>query len=193
MLLGELSVPFWVLKALGTLENINDYIIEFRNLLGYDFSFPDSDILFTPYFGFGFRYLNDNSGGRRTSTGHWGYEREQIYYYSPIGIELFNKKNNELSFKAIWEYDLFLKGQNISHLSDINTYYSDLAFDQYDGYGLRSSLRIKKEDEKIHYLIEPFIKYWNIQNSEVTYNIGIPYHEPTNNSTEIGIKLGMQF
>jgi hypothetical protein len=74
-------------KNSGTLDNIDDYILEFRGLGGYDFSILKASTL-TPYVGIGYRYLNDDMSGMTTSTGARGYERESNYLYSPIGVEI---------------------------------------------------------------------------------------------------------
>lgn len=58
-------------KNSGTLKNIDDFTLEFRGLGGYGFNIFTSSIL-TPYFGVGYRYLNDDTKGRTTSTGAAG-------------------------------------------------------------------------------------------------------------------------
>ena len=83
-------------KNSGTLDDIDDYILEFRGLCGYDFPMATVTIV-TPYIGFGYRYLNDDFKGT-TSTGALGYERESNYYYSPIGIETITELDNDWSF-----------------------------------------------------------------------------------------------
>jgi len=45
----------------GDMDNIDDYIFEVRGAGGYDIS-SLKDVVITPYFGFGYRYLNDESG-----------------------------------------------------------------------------------------------------------------------------------
>jgi len=46
----------------GTMDNVNNYILELRGLLGNDFTVSNVTT-FTPYIGFGYRYLNDDSSG----------------------------------------------------------------------------------------------------------------------------------
>jgi len=184
-------------SSTGTLDNIDDYILEFRGLLGRNFSSSDKTTI-VPYIGFGYRYLNDDSSGRLTSTGHAGYERESNYYYSPIGVELITELENGWSWGAMLEYDIFWKGVQKSHLSDANLGFSDLENDQNSGYGLRGSLKFIKKDKTMDFLIEPFITYWNIAKSKeqaVSYTgiiVGTGY-EPKNNSIEIGVKSGVKF
>jgi len=180
----------------GTMDNIGDYILEFRGVGGYDFSVFTASTL-TPYIGIGYRYLNDDFAGT-TSTGASGYEREQSYFYSPIGIETSTELKNGWSIGAILEYDIFWSGKNKSHFSDASPTYNDLEFNQDKGYGYRGSIKFQKKGEKLDFVIEPFIRYWNIKQSDqdlLRIN-GIPYAyyvEPNNNSTEIGCKLAVKF
>ena len=183
-------------KNSGTLDNIDDYILELRGLGGYDFSVFTAFTL-TPYIGIGYRYLNDDMKGV-SSTGSLGYERESNYLYSPIGVEIITSLNNDWSVGATLEYDFFWKGIQKSYLSDAIASLNDIENGQNDGYGLRGSLKFQKKNEGINFVIEPFIRYWNIKKSEettITYSgtiIGYGY-EPKNNSTEIGCKLAVEF
>lgn len=179
----------------GTMDGIDDHVFELRGLGGYDFRFFDRSTI-TPYIGLGYRYLNDDSSGRRTSTGHYGYERESNYYYSPIGIETVIELKSGWIFGIILEYDYFWKGNQISHLSDVPGY-SDVENYQNDGYGYRGSLRFQLEGEGIDYVIEPFIRYWDIDESEweIFTRDGEPYwgYEPANKSTEVGLNITIRF
>ena len=177
----------------GTKDNIDDYIWEFRGLAGYDSSILKATII-TPYIGFGYRYLNDDLTGT-TSTGALGYEREQSYFYSPVGIKTITELENGWSIGVTLEYDIFWSGKNKSHFSDANPAYNDLEFDQDEGYGCRGSIRFEKKGENIDYVIEPFIRYWNIKESDrdLLTATSTYYVEPKNNSTEIGIKFAAKF
>lgn len=183
-------------KNSGTLDNINDYILEFRGLGGYDFPVFTTSTL-TPYMGIGYRYLNDDMTGT-TSTGALGYERESNYLYSPIGVEIITPLKNDWSIGATAEYDIFWRGLQKSHLSDTGLALNDIENDQDKGYGIRGSIKLLKKVKNLDFVIEPFIKYWNIKKSKeavITYSgtiIGYGY-EPKNNSTEIGCKLAVKF
>ena len=178
----------------GSVNNIEDSIFEFRVLGGYDFKISKSFTL-TPFIGFGYRYLKDNGGGETTTTGNWGYDRESKYYYSPIGIQAVNVFDKGWSIGVNMEYDLFWKGTQKSFLSDGDAGYSDPQNDQDSGYGLRGSIMIKKQTDQAFYVIEPFVRYWNIDESDVQaerYNgvlTGYGWIEPKNETTEIGVKF----
>ncbi len=193
----------WMLKAEGNFSvgqvdysspsgtsTINDYKLEVRGLAGYGFPLSQA-ILLTPYIGFGYRYLNDDL---TSGTLAGAYERESNYYYSPIGVETITELGSGRSLGVTIEYDYFWKGIQKSHLSDINSGLSDLQNDQNGGYGLRGS--IKFQDNRL--VIEPFIRYWDIDKSdvqEITYkgNYAGSGLEPKNNSTEIGIKIAIKW
>ena len=143
------------------------------------------------YTGFGYRYLNDDS-----SAFAGGYEREANYFYSPVGIEIIpaSVAGDNWSRGATLEYDIFWNGKQISRLSDVDPGYNDMVNAQNQGYGYR--LAVKFQNPKT--VIEPFIRYWNIKKSEDTdiyyYGTYVGYgYEPKNNSTEIGIKVGVKF
>ncbi|RKY33328.1 MAG: hypothetical protein DRP68_02685 [Candidatus Omnitrophota bacterium] len=183
-------------KNSGTLDNIDDYILEFRGLGGHDFSIFTASTL-TPYIGIGYRYLNDDMSGRITSTGALGYERESNYIYSPIGVEIITPLKNGWSVGAMLEYDIFWWGKQISHLTDVPGYLEDAENRQKRGYGVRGCIKFQKKGEKLDFVIEPFIRYWNIKKSEetqVSHILGtVTVYEPKNNSTEYGIRFTLKF
>ena len=182
----------------GTLNNIDDIIFEIRALGGYDFKISSSFTM-TPFIGFGYRYLRDDMAGRITSTGATGYLRESNYYYSPIGIEAANVFGKGWSAGVILEYDYFWKGMQKSYGSDVDAGYNDIENNQNSGYGVRGSISIKKQTDRVFFAIEPFIRYWNIDKSDVqnvTYfgsYTGVIAWEPKNESTEIGVKFVIGF
>jgi hypothetical protein len=181
----------------GKIDDINDYIGEARGLVGYDFQICEASAL-TPYVGAGYRYLNDDLSGKVSTTGANGYDRESNYIYSPIGLEALVRFDNGWAVGASAEYDYFWWGKQISHLSDVNSAFNDPENRQKKGYGIQGSLRLLKKSEKINFLFEPFIRYWNIKQSrdaEETLNGAFNgyVYEPKNNSTEAGAKFAVEF
>ena len=181
----------------GDINNIDDYVFETRLVGGYDFSLTGQSVL-TPYVGFGYRYLNDDTSGKTTSTGAFGYERESNYLYVPIGVDLSVPVSGEWHFNANVEFDVFIQGEQKSHLGDAIAGLNTVNNDQNDGYGARGSIRLTKENENTALFLEPFIRYWHIDDSEVssvTYNgVLVGYgHEPENKTLEAGAKIGLRF
>lgn len=180
-------------KNSGTLENIDDSIVEGRVLFGYEFPVSTNTTL-TPYIGLGYRYLNDDPSGRTTSDGSISYRRESNYLYSPIGMELMKPIGDKWSFGATLEYDLFWRGWQKSRLAAAIHGYSDLENTQRKGYGLRGSLKFLRSCEELDIIIEPFLRYWNIEKSDndnlIYSGVVVGYgYEPKNNSTEGGLMV----
>jgi len=179
----------------GTLEDIDDYMIEFRGVVGKDFS-PDPRWLLTPYAGLGFRILNDDLGGKQTTTGAVGYQRTARYLYAPVGFEVLHQLTHGWRIGGSGEFDIFLYGRQSSYLDDVDSAYPDIHNRQRRGFGLRGSVRLVKEGEKVNFVFEPFVRYWHIKNSDVRTAVDefvVSGLEPENSSTEYGAKLGLQF
>jgi len=184
-------------KNSGALDNIPDYTLESRMLAGYDFPVAEKTTI-TPYLGFGYRFLDDDASKMISSDGSDFYKRINHRFYSPLGIEGTMQMEDNWSIGATAEYDIFWWGRQTSYLSDISPSFNDVKNRQKKGYGLRGSVKLQHNTEKIDYLIEPFVRYWNISqsnNTNVTYSgVIVGYaSEPKNNTTELGVNLGMKF
>ena len=169
------------------------YMLELRGLLGYDFIVKA--ITITPNLGFGYRWLQDNS---QNVSPPGGYKRESNYFYIPVGVETVANLGYGWSLGANVEYDRFLWGTQNTYLSNVDPGFNDVENKQTSGYGFRGSISVAKKYEKIGFVIEPYIRYWNINDSEIEpltyYGTPVLYAiEPSNNSTEIGCKLAITF
>lgn len=181
----------------GTVDDIDDYMFEGRGLLGYDFLIAQVHSI-TPYVGVGYRYLNDDSSGKISTTGALGYERESNYLYSPIGLEVNVQLRNELYIRNLMEFDYFWTGRQKSHLSDVDPGFNDVKNRQRRGYGLRGYIGFLIVTKKIDFEAGPFLIYWNIKKSdeEILTYLGIfddIVFEPKNRTTEIGFKITARF
>lgn len=174
------------------LKNITDYMLEFRGLGGYIFPVSKTSHI-TPYVGIGYRYLNNDM-----SKDPFGYERESNYIYSPVGVRYDAKLSNGWSFGAEAEYNIFWWGRQVSHLNDIYPGFNVIKNRQKEGYGLRGSVEFAKKTESVELALAPYIKYWNIGESEradlTLYGVRIgEAWEPKNRSTEIGLSLVLKW
>jgi len=172
------------------INSVNDCMMEFRGMVGYDFLFSRSTFL-TPYIGCGYRYLSDDS-----SSDPAGYRRESNYFYSPMGIETFTQFEDGWSLGGIVEFDAFWFGIQRSYLKSV--WGGVVNNDQKSGWGMRGSIRIQKVWKDFGVVVEPFLRYWNIKKSKETIYTqysGSMYsgYEPKNNSMEIGGKLALVF
>ncbi|MCP4672469.1 MAG: autotransporter outer membrane beta-barrel domain-containing protein [Desulfobacula sp.] len=171
------------------------WLVESRVLFGSDISNPSSETIITPFIGIAYRYWNDDL----QAIG--GYERETEYWYTPIGVKTVSPLFGKWTWGINAEYDLFWGGKVKGHLSDVHPAYNDPEVDQDggDGYGVRFSLQFKREITKGCALsIEPYIRYWDIDESErVTLtDDGFPYatvFEPENETTTFGLRLRLVF
>ena len=183
--------------ASGSVNGIEDYLLEGRGVVGYDFH-PSEHWTFTPFFGAGYRYLNDDSSGKVSSNGARGYERESAYFYSPAGAELRGDLNDGWTLAFNGEYEIFWSGEQKSHLEDALPSLNTISNDQDGGYGVRGSIKLQKKGEKYDILIEPFVRWWSVQDSQVsniTYTgviVGYAY-EPKNETLEAGCKVSLLF
>lgn len=163
-----------------TIDDIDDYVIETRLLLGIEEL--DKDWLASLYTGVGYRYLNDD-----TSFDPYGYERESNYLYVPLGYQLDGSFRDGWAWGGVIEADILVWGKQRSHLSDVGLYNVDN--EQHKGYGFRASVRLRNRSKIGIILVEPFIRYWDIEDSEVKSG----WIEPANNTTEFGLQLVWRF
>lgn len=194
------SIGYTSFKS-GDINGIDYYMYDARMLLGRDMT-TESGTVVTPYIGFGYRRLNDYSGGLFSSKGSLGYDRESNYYYLPVGIGIGSGSDNGWRYEWRLEYDVFVRGLQKSALTQANsltsTWSNDLANKQHGGYGLRLSARfIRKIRNASQLAFEPFLRYWSIDRSDPdgVYITNIkgersdltPYIEPANNTFELGL------
>ena len=142
-----------------------------------------------PYIGLGYRDLLDDSGFKRSSTNHLGYDRLSQYYYIPIGAIWYI--NDELSLKS--QYNHLLRGKQTSFLNEIlpNDYSTNPENTQRFGWGIDLTLRSKFNDRWSTY---GFFRSWNIEDSDLTSCAPLIYcMEPKNQTREIGAGISYNF
>jgi hypothetical protein len=180
----------------GTLvrADADDWIFEWRGVIGKDYRLTGGSIL-TPFTGIGYRYWNNDIDAPG------GYEREIQYWYLPIGVKSISPLIKNWTWGVSMEYDLFLGGEVKSYLSDIHPAYNDPENDQDfgDGYGVRFSLQFNsKISDSFGFSIEPYITYWDIDESDTStwtaYGMPIAYVvEPENDTTVCGLRLTVTY
>lgn len=159
-----------------TINNINDIALEARLLLGADLLVGD-EMLNTLYAGIGYRYLYDD-----LSCHPAGYLRESNYLYVPLGYRFDSSHQVGWSFGFGAEFDVFLLGIQRSHLSDIGLL--DIYNQQNSGYGYRASVNLQYKSKDTILIIEPFVRYWDIDKSGTERVFGVTFWEPAN-ETEV--------
>ncbi len=175
--------------------NLKDFMAEPRLWLGRDLS-PFDFTRLTPYGGLGYRYLYDHLG-QASDIG--GYDRTSEYLYVPIGFDIENQSVPGWQFGLNVEYDIFIQGWQENYLSNVSEGNPNFNNKQNSGFGIRGSLDIIKKMEHVNFLFSPYIRYWKIRQSKLTTAINTSSeiefvgYEPTNSSTEIGARFGVQF
>ena len=167
-----------------------DQIADISGTVGYDIS--GGRQLAILYAGAGFRYWFDDLDSSSS------YERHVRYLYSPIGLEMTRVSGVwRVGFRA--EYELFWRGWVTSQLSDVNPSLSDVSNRQKDGFGARGSVYFQRRlNQTISLSIEPFIRYWDIDDSDkapITF-AGILIgsgQEPANKTIESGLRVSVVF
>jgi hypothetical protein len=146
-------------------------------LFGPDF--PKATVIDTIYAGLGCRFLKDNESGDPA-----GYDRQSLYVYLPVGFKTLRNFAGNWLISANAEFDLLLEGNQSSDLGG-----TTLHNRQNSGYGLRGSVGFEYNTKKADISIQPFVRYWNIADSEVSNG----WIEPKNNTTEIGLDFIFRF
>ncbi|GHU02785.1 hypothetical protein FACS1894186_8000 [Alphaproteobacteria bacterium] len=169
------------------------YYAEARATAGIGFTLAN-DAIFTPYLGFGARYLVDN--GQRVSAA--SYRRTSTYLYLPMGAKLDFQLADGFIIGLIGEFDWFLKGRQTSRFTDITPLADTLVQEQTDGYGLRGSVKVSKDmGGALSVFVEPYVRWWEIKDSEPSRLPSGPlagwYVEPHNKTVEAGLRLGVEF
>jgi len=175
-------------------SGIQDYFAELRLKAGALWR-AGTNWEFQPYAGLGARYLVD----QMEKKSPYGYHRTDLYIYIPMGIKARASLPRGWALTFGGELDWFLLGKQKSRMSDIDgADYNDITFDQGSGYGARLSARADKSFKRMGIFIEPFLRYWNIKESEpgALYDggtfVGL-FVEPHNTTTEYGIRAGIFF
>ncbi|MFP4572218.1 MAG: autotransporter outer membrane beta-barrel domain-containing protein [Desulfobacterales bacterium] len=193
-LVGEMDYDGGTWAGDPAKADTDDWIFHARELLGYDF-FVNGNHLITPFVGIAYRYWNDEIDGIG------GYEREIQYWYSPIGVQTLSRLSDQWTLGLSAEYNLFWSGLVKSHLSDVSPVVNDPSVSQDfgDGYGLRFSADfIRKFSDRHSMVIEPYITYWDIDDSDFATlrEQGVPVgwvYEPANETLSYGLRVSFGF
>ena len=158
----------------GTIDDIDDTTYELRGLVGL----PIQKVII--YSGYGYRYLKNDMGGRLTSTGLFGYERESNYQYVPIGIKVW---------KLQGEIDVLTVGEQVNHFEEIDPLFPVIKQKQNKGVGLKLSADFSKVLWGLDIHAKPFLRWWKVQDSKVSDG----FIEPRNTSFEVGGQIAIKF
>ena len=169
----------------GTMAGIADW--QFEGAFAFGQGLEGQTFRTTPYIGGGFRYLLNKMGTKKSSTGHYGYDRTSRYVYIPIGVTIETNPVNESFWTFRAEYDYFVYGQQTSHLSSLAGY-SDITNDQEDGSGVKLSAKYNFDKNGG---VEAFADLWDIADSKL--DTTGTFMEPRNSTVEMGVRVFWSF
>ena len=136
--------------------------------------------------GLGYRYLYHYWQDRYSTTGNWGYDREQDYTYIPIIAELkmpIPELNLNGTLKV--EFDQIIEGNNTSYMGYKGGSNKDLDFRNDDGYIWKVSYKFAH----LGFNFEPYYEFMSVEESDVVSGS----YEPSNTTTEYGLKFTKLF
>ena len=195
-------------------KGARDFVFELRGVAGKDYWVKTFRI--SPYAGLGYRHLRQNNDKEVSDTFDLeglGYTRVSQYVYLPLGIDVKKALPARSAIGLNVEFDWFLYGEQRSQFGGYAEMegsgeireFSELRNKQREGYGLRGSVRFEKSLGSVDLVLEPFIRYWDIEKSELAHfdvdETGTTDHdwvllganEPSNTTKEAGVRAGLQF
>ena len=175
-----LTQTYWS-NGTGTMEDIDTEIYNLRALYGIQLS--DKLMLKS---GLGYRHLYHFWQNRQSTTGGWGYDREQDYTYIPIIAELKMPISElKLDGKLKLEFDQIIEGNNNSYAAYLGGSNKDSKFKNSDGYAWKASY----EGKRGAFIYEPYYEFMHVDDSTVANGL----HEPVNTTKEIGLRVKKEF
>ena len=175
----------------GHISDIPQWELDTRMTGGYDTHFGAGHHIKT-YMGLGTRYFIDEAKGKQTNLGVSGYERRIFQLYAPVGVT-YEFPAYGLTFAPNVEIDPLLYGSVQSRLENI-TGLQEFNNRQNAGFGWRAELMMGETYANgMGWQFGPFVRYWDIQDSEADHNAIGTGIEPKNTRLQAGAKLKMTF
>lgn len=178
------------------LDNVPQQLGQLELHVGADV--PAGGAVISPFVGLASRYLNDESGGRTTSDGMFGYDREIGFGYVPAGIAVRLPVSTHAQLALSAQYNLVVRGTATSKLSGIDARLTDLELQFSDGEGLEASAAVELPLGRTRISIGPFVRHWAIgrSQSEVLADPDgsgemFEFYEPDNTTTEFGLRVAI--
>lgn len=156
---------------------------------GGDINFERGPIV-APYIGLGYRYYQDKGFGHRTTFGGFGTDIEVEYYYLPVGATVFLNLGSAWTINTRAEFTLLLRGMDKSNTSELAGVNFDIDNELRYGRGAGAEILIRKRFTRgLAIAFGPFIRYWNIDDSEPDNG----FFAPANDSVEAGVTFKVTF
>ncbi|MBS3094281.1 hypothetical protein J4474_01315 [Candidatus Pacearchaeota archaeon] len=162
-------------------QNNKNFSFELRTAIGKKVSKNSRG-----YCGLGFRYLEDDSHGKQSNIGTWGYTRRQNYYSFIAGL---SKKFSQ-NLEGELEYNQIFGNATATNKEGDTIHEKNDSFIQPFGAGARASLKYSQDIGKAKISISPFLRGFLIGPS-ATDKHGM--FEPINFTIESGARVGVGF
>ena len=180
-----------------------DYYMEAALKIGRSYQLANP-LELRPYIGIGWRSLRNGEDGYQDYGGVTGYayQRTSTYVYIPLGGSLVWHAGDVFSLSLNGQFDWLIHGNQSSHTGDMFINADSVSNKQDKGYGVRASVKAEVDMGPFGIFVEPFWRYWKIQNSQKVWYEGMdiygnPYEgyivEPFNITREYGIRAGITF
>lgn len=142
--------------------------------------------------GVGYQYLNNDV---QTPT---GYQREQMYFYTPLTLSIRQPVDKSWSTFMSFEYDHFWSGRNTAHFGDADPTYPTMKMKQNTGHGYEATIGAEHNMPNFSFIAEIFYRSWAIGRSETsrakkTDGSTITAYEPSNKTDMAGLGVGLRF
>ncbi|HZG08993.1 MAG TPA: hypothetical protein VEZ70_08445 [Allosphingosinicella sp.] len=181
------------------LENVSQATGQLELQLGFDLAVGGGATL-SPFTGLASRALIDESGGKVTSIGEAGYDREIGYSYIPVGVGARVPVGSGGAILLSAQYNWVVNGTAESKFSGLDPELPDLKLDLDGGHGFEASAAYQVALGKRALSIGPFVRHWRLDRSDsfVITNPDDPsqsleFFEPANRTTELGLRLSFVF
>ena len=176
------------------IENVGQGVGQLELQVGIDLTVGDGATV-SPFTGIGSRALIDESGGKFSSGGLAGYDREIGYAYVPIGVGArVPVGRGAMLLNA--QFNLVLNGTARSNFSDVDPEIPNLELDLDDGHGIEAGIAYELAIGKHALSFGPFVRHWKLERSD-TFSLTNPenpgesleFFEPSSTTTELGLRL----
>lgn len=182
-------------NAGSRLRNVPQNMGQLELLVGRDFAVGDATV--TPFAGLAARVLNDHSGGKTSSDGLMGYDREVGYGYVPIGAAVRMPAGGGRALALSGQINFVANGDVRSRFSDAGPELPDVKVDLQGGKGWELSAAFEMPAGQRRLSVGPFARSWRIDRSESLVFVEpegtIELFEPKNRTWEVGLRLGFAF
>lgn len=179
----------------SSLQNVPQDVGQMELLVGRDFAVGVATL--TPFAGVAARVLNDNSGGRTSSDGLIGYDREVSYGYWPVGLSARVAMNPRASLMLSGQANFVTGGEVVSRFSKIDPTVRDVKLDLKDGIGWELAASVILPVGRRQLTVGPFARGWRIDRSTSAMFVDtdgtIELFEPKNRTLEAGVRATLSF